>query len=54
MYRRAHCCTDVASIAQVRLITKLKSQSELAQTEYPGVEKVNVFTADGLDPLPVA
>ena len=31
MYRRAHLCMNVANIAQVRLITRLKSQSEFTQ-----------------------
>lgn len=30
-YRRAHCCNEVASRAQVRLITRLENQSELYQ-----------------------
>src|SRR6266850_2875154 len=30
-YRRAHCCSDVASSAQVRLITRLENQSVLYQ-----------------------
>ncbi len=41
MYRRAHFCTNVANIAQVRLITALKIQSELTQmveTEGENVE----------------
>ena len=36
MYRRAHLCMKVASIAQVRLITRLKNQSEF--TEMADVE----------------
>ena len=31
MYRRAHLCINVANIAQVRLITRLKNQSEFTQ-----------------------
>ena len=38
-YRRAHCCNNVASSAHVRLIDKLKNQSELTQMEYCGGEK---------------
>ena len=36
MYRRAHCCNDVATIAHERLITKLKNQNVFAQTAYLG------------------
>jgi hypothetical protein len=39
MYRRAHCCSDVARRAHVRLITKLRNQSELTQTAWLGGEK---------------
>jgi hypothetical protein len=39
MYRRAHCCNNVASRAHVRLMTKLRNQSELAQTADFGGEK---------------
>ena len=35
-YLRAHCCNRVASIAQVRLIAKLKNQSEFSQTAWGG------------------
>ena len=38
MYRRAHCCNDVANSAAVRLITKLRNQSELTQMAYLGGE----------------
>ena len=38
-YRRAHCCNNVASIAHVRLMFKLKNQSEFTQMEDIGVEK---------------
>jgi hypothetical protein len=31
-YRPAHCCSNVASRAHVRLMTKLRNQSELTQT----------------------
>ena len=31
-YLRAHCCSNVASRAQVILTTKLENQSELTQT----------------------
>jgi hypothetical protein len=37
VYRRAHRCTSVAT-AQVRLLTKLKIQSEFTQTAYLGGE----------------
>ena len=37
--RRAHCCNKVASKALVRLMTKLKNQSEFTQTACPGGEK---------------
>jgi len=40
MYRRAHCCTNIASRAQERVITKLKDQSELTQMTDFGGEKV--------------
>ena len=42
MYRRAHCCNSVASVAHVRLITKLKNQSAFVQTAYNGGEKAGV------------
>ena len=38
-YRRAHCCSNVASRAHVRLITKLSDQSELTKTADFGAEK---------------
>ena len=38
-YRRAHCCSNVARRAQVRLITKLKNQSALTKTAWFGGEK---------------
>ena len=38
MYLRAHCCNDVAKRAQVRLVTKLKNQSEFTQTALFGGE----------------
>src|SRR6266851_599980 len=50
-YRRAHCCTDVASMAHVRLITKLKNQSEFTKIAYVGGEKVGWVTTDGRDTL---
>ena len=37
-YLRAHCCSNVASRAQVTLITKLENQSELTQTANVGGE----------------
>jgi hypothetical protein len=36
MYRRDHCCRDVANSAHVRLMTKLKNQSEFTQMAYFG------------------
>ena len=36
MYRRAHWCNNVASRAQVRLMARLRNQSELTQTAYTG------------------
>src|SRR5712671_6058259 len=39
MYRRAHWCKDVARRAQVRLIDKLRNQSEFTQIAYLGGEK---------------
>ena len=41
IYLRAHCCREVASSAQVRLITRLKNQSELNQMADMGGLKVN-------------
>ena len=38
IYRRAHCCIDVANSAQIRLSTKLKSHSEFTQMAYVGGE----------------
>jgi len=40
MYRRVHCCSNIASRAQERVITKLKNQSELTQMADFGGEKV--------------
>ena len=40
MYRRAHLCTNVANIAQVRLITTLRNQSEFTQMVDAGGENV--------------
>ncbi len=40
MYRRAHCCNNIASNEQERVITKLKDQSEFTQTVDLGGEKV--------------
>ena len=37
-YRCAHCCNDVANGAAVRLITKLRNQSEFTQMAYIGGE----------------
>jgi hypothetical protein len=50
MYRRAHCCNDVAKTAQVRLITKLKNQSEFTQMVYLGGENGGGTAGmDGMD-----
>jgi len=50
IYRRDHCCSNVASIAHERLMTKLKDQSEFTQTAYLGGENAGgVATADGVD-----
>ena len=38
MYRRAHCCSNVASRAQVKLIAKLKNHNALTQIAYNGGE----------------
>lgn len=38
MYRRAHCCSDVAKRPHVRPVIKLKNQRELTQTTYPDGE----------------
>jgi hypothetical protein len=38
-YRRAQYCNNVASIAHVRLMFKLKNQSEITQMEDMGGEK---------------
>ena len=37
-YKRAHCCNKIANRAHVRLMTKLKNQSELTQTADAGGE----------------
>jgi len=50
MYRRAHYRANVANIAHVRLITKLKDQSVFTQTAYVGTEKGGgSVTLEGLD-----
>lgn len=50
MYRRAHCCNDVAKRAHVRLMTKLKDQSEFTQTAYVGGENWGgVETVEGME-----
>jgi hypothetical protein len=50
MYRRAHWCNDVAKRAHVRLISRLKNQSEFTQTEYLGGENGGgVATNEGMD-----
>ena len=55
MYRRAHCCNDVSSMAHVRLITRLRNQSMFTQTAYLGGEKAGGETneegVDGRDAL---
>ena len=38
MYRRAHCCSNVASRAQVKLIAKLKNHNALTQIADNGGE----------------
>jgi len=38
IYRRAHCCNDIADRAQVRLIHKLRNHSEFTQIAYLGGE----------------
>jgi hypothetical protein len=35
---RDHCCNDIAKSAYVRLITRLKNQSEFTQMAYLGGE----------------
>ena len=60
MYRRDHCCSDVANSAHVRLITKLKNQSEFTQMAYLGGEnwgglargEMGVCVAFGLARIP--
>ena len=47
MYLRAHCCSNVARRAHVRLIAKLRNQSELTQMACFDGEKVE----DGLDSI---
>jgi hypothetical protein len=50
MYRRSHCCSDVASKAHVRLMTKLKNQSEFTQMAYLGGENGGGWaTGEGID-----
>ena len=50
MYRRAHCCSDVAKRAHVMLITRLKNQSEFTQMAYIGGENGGgVATVEGKD-----
>jgi len=49
-YRRAHCCTNVAAVALVRLRTKLKNQSALTQITYLGGENAGgAAKEDGID-----
>jgi len=38
MYRCAHCCPNVATVAPERLIAKLRNQSEFTQIAYLGGE----------------
>jgi hypothetical protein len=46
MYRRAHCRTNVGAVAPIRLITKLKNQSEFTQIAYVGGENVGGIAKD--------
>lgn len=45
MYRRAHFCMNVANIAQVRLISTLKNQSEFTHMAELGGENVESLAA---------
>ena len=47
MYRRAHCCSNVAKRAHVRLMTKLRNQSELTHTAEVGGENVDGSESEG-------
>jgi hypothetical protein len=50
MYRCAQCRIDVASVALVRLISKLKNQSEFTQIAYRGGENTGgEVKGDGVD-----
>jgi hypothetical protein len=50
MYRRNHCCSDVANRAHVRLMTKLKNQSEFTQMACLGGENGGgMATGEGID-----
>jgi hypothetical protein len=50
MYRRVHCCNDVAKRAHVRLITKLKNQSVFTQMAYlGGVNGGGIAITEGID-----
>jgi len=50
MYRRAHWRTIIAKSALVRLITKLKNQSEFTQMAYLGGENGGgVAMVEGID-----
>jgi hypothetical protein len=49
IYRRAHCRNSVASIAYVRLATKLKNQSVFTEIAYLGGEKAGAERLDGRD-----
>jgi hypothetical protein len=42
MYRRPHCCSIMARVAYVRLIAKLRNQSEFTHTAYLGGENVGL------------
>jgi hypothetical protein len=38
IYLRPHCCINMANMALIRLLTRLKNQKELTQMEYLGGE----------------
>jgi hypothetical protein len=45
MYRRPHCCSIMARVAYVRLIAKLRNQSEFTHMAYLGGENVGGLAA---------
>jgi len=50
MYRRDHCCSDVAKTAPVRLITRLNDQSEFTQIACLGGENGGgMVRVEGMD-----